>query len=238
MLDMGSEADAKTKGVGFVNVKSFATERFGARAWEAVLERLAPEDRDELSSIVSVGWYSLPLYARLIRALDEVHGYGDLALVVQLGRYEAERDLTTIHRVFLRFTNPAFIVEKTGEYWKRFHDSGEWKIAREPNGVAGVLEGWGCVDHALCRELVGYLSRVLELVGAKNVIFEHPKCRARNDGQCLFRARWGHLPSESHSERESAAASAGGGSGVRAVTRSSVDLSAEARPEAKLGSRR
>jgi len=197
---------AKTKGVGFVNVKSFTVERFGAQGWDAVLERLTPEDREELSSIVSVGWYSLPLYARLIRALDEVHGYGDLSLVVQLGRYEAERDLTTIHRVFLRFTNPAFIVEKTGEFWKRFHDTGEWKVTRENNGVAGVLEGWGCVDHALCRELGGYLTRVLELVGAKNVIVEHPKCRARGDVQCLFRARWGSLPTESQSSRDMAAA--------------------------------
>ena len=233
---MGSDGEAKTKGVGFVNVKSFVTERFGAQAWDAVLERLAPEDRDELSLVVSVGWYSLALYARLIRALDEVHGYGDLSLVVQLGRYEAEHDLATWHRIFLRFANPAFMVEKTGEYWKRFHDTGEWKIAREPNGVAGVLEGWGCVDHALCRELVGYMSRLLELVGTKNVIFEHPTCRARNDAQCLFRARWGSLASESDSSREAAALA--GASGVLAVTRSSVDLSAEARPEAKLGSRR
>jgi hypothetical protein len=224
---MGSEGEARTKGVGFVNVKSFATERFGANAWDAVLERLAPEDREELSSIVSVGWYSLPLYARLIHALDDVHGYGDLSLVVQLGRYEAERDLTTIHRIFLRFTNPAFIVEKTGEFWKRFHDTGEWKVEREPNGVAGTLEGWGCVDHALCRELVGYLSRVLELVGAKNVVFEHPRCRARGDGQCFFRARWGSLPTESHSTRD--VSGAAGGSGVRPSADSSASFSSRER---------
>jgi hypothetical protein len=182
---------AKTKGVGFANVKAFVEDRFGPEGWPKVTERLSPEDRDELTSVLSVGWYPVDLYARLIHALDEVHGYGDLSLIVQLGRYEAERDLTTIHRFFLKFTNPAFIVEKTADYWKRFHDTGQWKVVREGDMVIGTLENWGIVDAAMCRELVGYLGRVLELVGAKNVLMEHPRCRGRGDPACYFQGRWG-----------------------------------------------
>jgi hypothetical protein len=190
------EEEAKTKGVGFTNVRAFTMDRFGGEAgWRAVLEQLPAKDREELQSVIPVGWYSLPMYARLIRVLDKVHGQGDLSLMKDLGRYEAEKDLKTIHRVFLRFTNPAFIVEKTSEYWRRFHDTGTWNVVREggPNGhgVSAVLDGWGCVDAALCRELVAYLTRVLELAGAKNVVLEHPKCRGRADPQCIFRGRWG-----------------------------------------------
>ncbi len=208
---MGSDVTVpKTKGVGFVNVKSFIGERFGANAWDSVVTRLSPEDREELSSVVSVGWYSLPLYARLIRALDEVHGYGDLAVVVQLGRYEAERDLTTIHRVFLRFFNPAFMVEKFAEYWKRFHDTGDWAAVRDNDQqITATLTNWGCVDHALCRELVGYFTRTLELVGGKNVVVEHPKCRAKGEVQCVFRARWGSFQVEASSSRDVTAAAKG-----------------------------
>jgi len=57
--------------------------------------------------------------------------------------------------------------------------------------VTGTLENWGVVDVALCRELVGYLGRTIELVGAKNVLMEHPRCRARGDRACFFQARWG-----------------------------------------------
>jgi hypothetical protein len=184
--------EAKTKGVGFANVRTFTMDRFGGEAgWKAVLEKLDKTDRDELQSVIPVGWYSLAMYARLIRALDAVHGRGDLSLMSALGRYEAEKDLTTIHRVFLRFTNPAFIVEKTSEYWRRFHDTGTWHVTRDDHGVSAVLDGWGCIDKALCSELVAYLTRVLELVGAKNVVLEHPKCRVRSDPQCIFKGRWG-----------------------------------------------
>lgn len=189
-----AEGEAKTKGVGFTNVKKFTVGRFGDGGWTSVVASLSKDDREELQAIIPMGWYSLPLYARLIRALDTIHGAGDLALVKELGRFEAEQDLTTIHRVFLRFTNPAFIVEKTSDYWSRFHDTGTWNVTRADHGVSAVLDGWGVVDAALCREVVAYLTRVLELVGAKNVLVEHPKCRGRSDPQCLFKARWG-LPS-------------------------------------------
>ncbi len=183
--------DPKTKGVGFTNVRAFTIERFGDAGWASLLEKIPAEDRSEIQSIIPMGWYSLSLYARLIRVLDKVHGRGDLSMMKDLGRFEAENDLKTIHRIFLRFTNPAFIVEKTSQYWKHFHDTGTWNVTRDDHGVSAVLDDWGCVDSALCRELVAYLTRVLELTGAKNVVLEHPKCRGRSDPQCIFRGRWG-----------------------------------------------
>jgi predicted hydrocarbon binding protein len=189
---MSDGAVAKTKGISFHNVRTFTLERYALDGWVSVLAQLMPEDRRELDEMVPVGWYSLALYARLIRALDQVHGAEDLALVVQLGRFEAERDLTTIQRAFLRMANPAFLLEKSAEYWRRFHDTGQWVIEREGAArVRAYLDGWGVVDSALCRELVGYVSRAFELVGAKNVRMDHTQCRSLGSERCLFLGSWG-----------------------------------------------
>jgi len=216
--------EAKTKGVGFVNVRAFAEERFGgAPAWVAVREQLVSADRRELDAVLPIGWYSLALYARLIRAVDQVHGYGDLSLVVQLGRFEAERDLTTIQRLFLRLANPAFMLEKTGDYWRRFHDSGHWTIEREGDmRVRAFIDDWGVADVALCRELVGYVSRLWELVGAKNPRMDHIRCRGRGDARCEFLGRWGEA-------RATTAPSA-------AVPRAPVESVSDAQPTGKVAS--
>lgn len=162
------------------------------------MEKLRPTDRDEIAAAVPIGWYPLALYTRLIHAMDEVHGAGDLGLVVQLGRFEAERDLTIIYRLVFRLMSPATVVVKTTDYWRKFHDTGTWEMQKVGNNeIQGVLSGWGVVDHALCRELVGYFSRALELVGAQNVIVEHPECRARGYARCFFRARWGAVAANS-----------------------------------------
>ena len=182
---------ARTKGVGFCNVRSFTIERFGADGWARLLAAMAPDDREVLASVIGVGWYDLALYARLIRRLDGMHGQSDLGLVAELGRYEAEQDLTTIHRLFMRLANPAFVIEKAAEYWRRFHDTGEFHVTRDgPTRLHGTLDGWGVVDSALCREVAAYISRLLELVGAKDVRIQHPRCRAHGEEVCAFVMNW------------------------------------------------
>jgi predicted hydrocarbon binding protein len=187
-----STTEPKTKGISFHNIRTFTLERYGLEGWVDVLAQLMPADRREVDSILTMGWYSLALYARLLHAMDDVLGASDLSLVVQLGRYAAERDLTTVQRAFLRMANPSFLLEKNAEYWRRFHDSGTWTIEREtPTRARAYLDGWAVVDTALCRELVGYIARAFELAGATNVRLDHVKCRADGSDRCVFHGSWG-----------------------------------------------
>ena len=182
---------ARTKGVSFINVRAFGLERAGESGWQRVLGELSASERDELATVVAVGWYDLGLYARLIRNVDRVLGSGNLMLLRELGRFEADRDLTTVHRLFIRMASPAWVIEKTMEYWRRFHDTGQWKVHRESGqAVTGTLAGWGVVDEALCVELTGYMPRVVELAGARSAQMAHPSCRARGDQSCDFRLSW------------------------------------------------
>jgi len=181
---------ATTKGLGFINVRAFVSERYGAPAWQALLDGFPPADRMVLASIVSIGWYDLALYARLIRAVDERFGSGSLKLCYALGRFEAERDLTTVHQWLLKLFGPSTAIEQLGKYWRRFHDTGEWMNERRgEREVVARLTGWA-VDAALCRELFGYLGRTLELLGGRDIHLEHSRCRAQNEPACEFHLRW------------------------------------------------
>jgi hypothetical protein len=201
---------AQTKGTGFLNIRSFVTDQFGAGSYGSVIQGMAPEDRAVLESLVPVGWYDLALYARLIRAVDERFGVGDLRLVHALGRFEAERDLTTVHQFFLRLMRPTLAIEQMNKYWRRFHDSGDWSTVWGARDVTSCLSGWGVVDAALCRELVGYLGRTLELLGARDVHMDHRKCRVRGDALCEFHGVWRHSEDAGGAPSAKDAASSGG----------------------------
>jgi hypothetical protein len=186
---------ARVKGVVALNVRDYAVATAGERAWGRVLERLLPEDREVFASMVPVGWYDMALYDRANRALAEVLAAETLAtpesVMVDVGRYAAEHDLKTIHRLFLRMANPAYVLERSADFWKRFHDSGTWHVEREsPTRVRARLEGWGSEDELTCVRLAAYIERLFQLVGARNGSMQRLACRARGDEACLFAARW------------------------------------------------
>lgn len=109
--------------------------------------------------------------------------------MVAYARFGAEQDLTIFHRMFLRMANPAYAAEKVGEYWSRFHTHGRWVSRRVENGYVGTLSDFE--SHPIyCSVLMPYMTRVLELAGARTVQMTHPECVHRGHSACTFTAQW------------------------------------------------
>lgn len=182
---------AKLVGTGFLNVKGMVEERLPPGTWDAVLAALAPDDRLQVRSALSVGWYDLALFARLLRTLDQVGGRGDLSLLPDLARYDAEKDVAGFLRLLLSLANPAFTIEQSARLWRKFHDSGTLSVERVADRHCRAhLDGWGVVDEALCVHIGHYMGRVLELVGAADVVHQHVECRAAGGQRCTFDYAW------------------------------------------------
>jgi predicted hydrocarbon binding protein len=174
-----------------LNARDFVLAREGEAGWRRVLEALPSTDRDAFAAMVSVDWYDMGVNDRVNRAIVDTLGGGGAEVIEALGRYSAQQDLKTIHRVFLRMANPAFTLERTAEFWRRYQDSGEWTIVREaPNRVRATLAGWGSLDEVTCVRLCAYTRRLFELVGAKDVFLDRTACRLRGDDACVFVGGW------------------------------------------------
>lgn len=172
-------------------MRTFVHARTGAPGWQCVLEAMSDDDREHLRALVMVGWYDLELQLRLLRTIDAVLGDGDLGLVPEIGRFEADEDLTKVHRLFIRLANPGYLLEKSGEYWGRFYDTGTWKVTRKSRTAAsGTLTDLGVVDEAFCAYLCAYIERMWELAGAKDRDVRHVRCRARGDAVCQYSGTW------------------------------------------------
>lgn len=179
----------RMKGIGFVNVRQYVLEKHGADAWPKVLAKLKPEDSKTVESIVAVGWYDTYLFARLLRVVDSTLGHGDLGLLKDVGRYDAECDYNRVLRLLLRVISPSSIFTGHARLWRHFQDKGDWNFKHGKLNTAGTLSGWA-VDAALCVELAGYLERMVEFTGGKNVSLGHTVCRATGSAECVFNFRW------------------------------------------------
>ena len=178
------------KGISFVNVRKFVLEEHGAAKLEEVMALLRPTDRSELASAVAVGWYDTPMFCRLLRAVDDVCGNGDLRLVPRLGAYQAEHDFPRTLRALMRVVSPESLFTMHHRLWRHFQSGGAWEMTHlGPTEMTSILRDF-VVDEAICLDLVGYCTRWLEFTGAHNVLIEHPSCRARGGATCTFRASW------------------------------------------------
>ena len=77
----------------------FVGERFGDSAWQELLSGLSAADQQTLSSLVSIGWYELDLYMRLLVRLQSLYGERNPRLLEDYGRFSAQNDLTTTHKL-------------------------------------------------------------------------------------------------------------------------------------------
>lgn len=180
-----------SKGSIYFSAKLFVEKKFAQDAVARCLEQLSAEDREILGSAVAVGWYPLEPMLRFHRAVDRVYGRGDLSLIREIGRFSAEWQLTSFHKLVLRFKEPRWMLEKAGTMWRHYHDTGEWEVIEpEPHRLVGRLRHFGVVDDTLCVRLQGWFARAIELTGGKNVEVKDPVCRARRGPHCEFVARW------------------------------------------------
>ncbi len=177
------------KGIGFANVKRYVLTHHGSQHWDATLAQLDPDDRRVVDAAVAVGWYDVLIFARLIRAIDKVCGKGNLELLRTIGAFEVEQDLNRVLRFFLRVLSPANIFLAEGKIWSHFQSAGRWTSKQVPGGVDATLTGWA-VDTALCKELAGYLEKLLQCAGARSPHVGHTECQALGNSACVFKYRW------------------------------------------------
>lgn len=184
------DVNRDTKGTVIAAIRAYAQQRFAGDGWTRVLASLTPEEAEVARAAVPIGWYSTALTMRVLEGLRASFETEAPDLLPGYGRFAAESDLTVFHRLFLRMANPAFVIEKVSDYWRRFHTHGRWSVERlGPNGMVAKLHDFEG-SRVYCDALVPYVQRMLELVGAKSVRSAHPECVHRGAAACVFSANW------------------------------------------------
>jgi DNA-binding CsgD family transcriptional regulator len=163
-------------------------ERFGESAWEAVLSRLSAEDREMVTAADPGAWYDVRLTERVMNAFAQQFK-AEESLLMDVGRFDADRELSGVHRWFLRLMRPSFAIRHMNVYWRRSHDTGTWRSWQQGSQVSAELRDWVIVNRTMCFTLLGYLGRMLELFGGRISQLEHPECRAQGHAACLFRTQ-------------------------------------------------
>jgi hypothetical protein len=184
--------EPQLKGSAYLSTFAFIDAQFGGSARERVLGRLSPDDRALLGGLLlPIRWYPLAPFPRLLRALEDELGRGDLTLVTERGRWTAINDLRTVHKLLLKVVTTQWVIEKAMRLWPSFHSTGRWEAARDgDSGARAVLHDLGVVDDAMCATLKGWILGLLTLSGVRQPSVLHAECRVRGAASCVYQASW------------------------------------------------
>jgi hypothetical protein len=181
----------KIKGSVFKSRLAFVEEQAGADGLRRVKARLDTADQEALARVLSAGWYSFDLGRKLDEAIVDVLGAGDANYFVRLGMDSATRNLTGVHRAFLRPGDPHGFLAQAPDIHAFYYDRGRrtYERAGEKEGVFTTFDA-ETFSVADCLTVVGWHTRALEMCGATGVRIQEEECRARGGRVCRYRVRW------------------------------------------------
>jgi hypothetical protein len=179
------------KGTVFESTRMFVEQTFGSEAAERVLLKLSREDQDALRSVTAIGWYPVEPIMRYHHAFDRMFGTGDFALCEQAGKFSAGWAMNSVLKVFLRFRDPIWLVERATSVWTRYHDTGRWRVSSNiPQRFQGEMFDFELRDRAFCARLCGWLAGAIELTGGQAVSVVEKQCVMRGAECCSFVSTW------------------------------------------------
>ena len=188
---MSPGAPVRVKGSVLRSRLTFVEEQAGADAVLRVKARLSAADQQTVGRMLPTGWYPFELASRLDQAIVDELGGGRPEYFLRLGASSAERNLTGVHRAFLRPGDAHAFLAQAPEIYAFYYDRGRrtYEKTGEREGVLTTFEAetYSAPD---CLTVVGWYAKALEICGATGVSVTEEECRARGGSVCRYRLRW------------------------------------------------
>ena len=180
------------KGQMVISTIRYLKTTFGEQKYQELLARTNSTSRKALESNIMYG-QMVPLkpYIDLITVADEILGKSNYVLCRKIGNYVAEDGIPKLYRVFVTTADPLFAVNRLPNFWTHMYDTGKLTTQHETKNIVSVhITGFADVNKAYCWKLLGYLEKMLELAGGKNVRIKETRCRTTGDDQCVYSMAW------------------------------------------------
>jgi hypothetical protein len=106
------------------------------------------------------------------------------------GREAAGDAVKGIYRFFALVLTPPALLSKAGQMWSSLYNRGELRVANQTGNSATIELVNFPSETAGCARITGWIERMAQLTGAKNVQIEKTDCYARGGKPCRWSLKW------------------------------------------------
>ena len=106
------------------------------------------------------------------------------------GREGASDAVKGIYRFFALVMTPPALLGKAGQMWSSLYNRGELKVVDQTDRSAHIVLKDFPSEPAGCARITGWIERMAELTGVKDVKVEQTKCFAKGAAACEWNIEW------------------------------------------------
>jgi predicted hydrocarbon binding protein len=106
------------------------------------------------------------------------------------GREAASDAVKGIYRFFALVLTPAALLSKASHMWSSLYNRGEMKIENQTDRGATIKLLDFPSEVAGCARITGWIERMAELTGVKNVRVQQTQCYAKGAPHCEWNVGW------------------------------------------------
>jgi hypothetical protein len=106
------------------------------------------------------------------------------------GREAASDAVKGIYRFFALVLTPPALLSKAGQMWSSLYNRGELRVIEQTSTSATIrLSNFPSELPGCCR-VAGWIERMAELTGAKNIRIQHDDCFSKGSPHCEWKLTW------------------------------------------------
>jgi uncharacterized protein (TIGR02265 family) len=106
------------------------------------------------------------------------------------GREAASDAIRGIYRFFALVLTPAALLSKASTMWASLYNRGELSVSEQTSHSATIVLKNFPAELPGCARITGWIERLAEMTGAKNVNVQQSKCVAKGDAECEWKLTW------------------------------------------------
>ncbi len=180
----------RIKGTSISSFLGFLQAEFGPTRTKEFIASLEPDLRKRCEGLIlTSAFYPVEELESLAgKALD--HFGPDPTFFERSGAHNAFVGLTGVHKILLARPTPLDFLRAAARSWGQFVDSGgvnadlveDGKVQLKITGLQG--------SELLCSRQTGFMTRALELAGARHISVTKARCTLKGDPWCEWNVAW------------------------------------------------
>lgn len=188
---MGRDESVTVKGSPVRSLQRFIESELTPEQRKSVLSRLPPGFAERLGSPV-LATETVPVYVlnQLTEEAAKAKGEPVDSFARRAGREAAAEAVKGIYRFFALVLTPAALLSKASPMWSSLYNRGTMKVENQTDRGATLKILDFPSEAAGCARISGWIERMTELTGTKNIHVVQTQCYAKGAPHCEWTISW------------------------------------------------